>query len=294
MRIAGRTAIVTGASSGIGRATAIELANKGANVVLAARSRDKLEALADEMGGSAHQTLVVPADVTERFSVEALVRRTVEEYDAVDILVNNAGMGLYAPITGGSLENMRRLFDVNYFGAIHCMQAVVPYMLSQGGGHIVNVASVAGKISPPYMGTYAATKHALVAASDALRAELAGTGVNVTTIYPGLTQTSFTEAMLQEVEVPSIPPIVRWVDASTVARRIAQAIRWNLRDVYVSPEDVAAVGLNAIAPQVMDFGMRMFMRPSRRPIDDIKLPPYDATDEAAGSSAGDEPPSEAV
>lgn len=293
MRVAGRTAIVTGASSGIGRATAIELAGKGANVVLASRNREKLEALADDIGGSPHQVLVAPADVTERFSVEALVRRTVEEYDAVDILVNNAGMGLYAPITGGSLENMRRLFDVNYFGAIHCMQAVVPYMVSQGRGHIVNVSSVAGKVSPLYMGTYAATKHALVAASDALRAELSGTGVNVTTIYPGLTQTSFTEAMLQEVEVPNIPPFVRWVDSSTVARRIAQAIRWNLRDVYVSPEDVAAVGLNTIAPQIVDFGMRMFMRPRSRPIDDIKLPRLDAADEEA-ESADAEPPSESA
>lgn len=290
MRIAGRTAIITGASSGIGRATAIELANKGANVVLASRSRDKLEALADDIGGN-HQALVVPADVTERLSVEALVRRAVEEYDSVDILVNNAGMGLYAPITGGSLENMHKLFNVNYFGAIHCMQAVVPYMLSQGRGHIVNVSSVAGKVSPPYMGTYAATKHALVAASDALRAELSGTGVNVTTIYPGLTQTSFTEAMLQEVEAPSIPPVVRWVDSETVARRIAQAIRWNLRDVYVSPEDVAAVGLSTIAPHLVDWGMRMFMRPRSRPLDDIELPPFESTDEAA-SSAGDEPPAE--
>lgn len=290
MRIAGRTAIITGASSGIGRATAIELAHKGANVVLASRSRDKLEALASDIGGGSHQTLIAPVDVTDRFSVEALVRRTVEEYDAVDILVNNAGVGLYAPIARGSLENMRMLFDVNYFGAIHCMQAVVPYMLSQRRGHIVNVSSVAGKVSPPYMGAYAATKHALVAASDALRSELAGTGVNVSTIYPGFTQTSFTEAMVQEVEVPRIPPAVRFVDASAVARRIAQAIRWNIRDAYVSPEDIAAVGLNTIAPHLVDFGMRLFMPRPEAPAGDITLPRLEAVGEA--ESADPEPPSE--
>lgn len=286
MRIAGRTAIVTGASSGIGRATAFELAEKGANVVLAARSRDKLEAIADQIGGSSHQTLVVTTDVTDRLAVEALVRRTIEEYDAVDILVNNAGIGLYAPIAGGSLENMRRIFDVNFFGAVHCMQAVVPYMVSQRRGHIVNVSSVAGKISPPYLGAYAATKHALVAASDALRAELAGAGVHVSTIYPGLTQSSFTEAMLQEVEAPHIPPIVRFVDASVVARRIAQAIRWQVRDIYVSPEDVAAVSINTIAPHLTDLGMRLFMRTQDVPPMDIRLPQIAApADEAEAADA---------
>lgn len=276
MKIAGRTAIVTGASSGIGRATAFELAEKGANVVLAARSRDKLTAIADEIGGSSHQTLVVPTDVTDRFAVEALVRRTVEEYDAVDILVNNAGMGLYAPISGGSLENIRRIFDVNFFGAVHCMQAVAPYMVSQQRGHIVNVSSIAGKMAPPFMGAYAATKHALVAASDAIRTELAGKGVHVSTIYPGLTQSSFTEAMLQEVEVPRIPPIVRFVDSSVVARRIAQAIRWEVRDVYVSPEDIAAVSVNTFAPHLADLGMRLFMRTRDVPRVDIRLPQIEA------------------
>jgi short-subunit dehydrogenase len=291
MRIAGRTAIVTGASSGIGRATAFELAEKGANVVLASRSREKLEAVADEIGGSSRQTLVIPTDVTDRFAVEALVRRSIEEYDAVDILVNNAGMGLYAPIAGGSLENMRRIFDVNFFGAVHCMQAVVPYMVSERRGHIVNVSSVAGKISPPYMGAYAATKHALVAASDALRSELSGTGVNVSTIYPGLTQSSFTEAMIQEVEVPHIPPIVRFIDASVVARRIAQAIRWQVRDMYVSPEDIAAVSINTIAPQLADLSMRLFMRPQDVPPLDIRLPQIDASaDEPEAADA--EPPSD--
>lgn len=293
MRLAGRTAIVTGASSGIGRATALELAEKGANVVLAARRRDKLEALADEIGGSSRQTLVIPTDVTDRLAVEALVRRTVEEYDAVDILVNNAGMGLYAPIAGGSMENMRGIFDVNFFGAVHCMQAVVPYMVSQKRGHIVNVSSVAGKISPPYMGAYAATKHALGAVSDALRSELAGTGVHVSTIYPGLTQSSFTESMLQEVEVPRIPPIVRFVDASVVARRIAQAIRWQVRDIYVSPEDIAAVTVSTIAPHLADLSMRLFMRPQDVPPLDIRLPRIDAPADEPEAADAEPPPDSA-
>ncbi len=259
MRIAGRTAIVTGASSGIGEETARELAAKKANVVLASRNRARLEEVAIDLVHLPGRTLVVPTDVTDRLAVEALVRRAVEEFGSVDILVNNAGSGLFAPIATGSLENMRRLFDVNFWGAVHCIQAAVPYMQTQHQGHIVNVSSVAGRLAPPYMGAYAATKHALRAISDALRNELAGTGVGVSTIYPGLTQTSFTEAMVQEVPAPHIPPVVRFVPSKAVAERIISAIRWNLRDVFVSPEDVLAVAGTAIAPMMFDWVSRAFI-----------------------------------
>jgi short-subunit dehydrogenase len=113
------------------------------------------------------------------------------------------------------------------------------------------------------MGIYSASKFALRALSDALRVEVGGSGVRVSTIYPGLTQTSFTENMLQEVPVPAIPPVVRWATSETVARRILQAIRWGWRDVFVSPEDIAAVGFNTFAPWAMDWAMRAFMGPQR-------------------------------
>lgn len=259
MRIAGHTAIVTGASSGIGRETARLLAARSANVVLASRNRERLEEVAIDLVHLPGRTLVAPADVTDRLSVEVLVRRTVEEFGAVDILVNNAGTGLFAPIATGSMENMRRMFDVNFWGSVNCIQAVVPYMQAQRRGHIVNVSSVAGRFAPPFMGAYAATKHALRAVSDALRNEVAGSGIGVSTIYPGLTQTSFTEAMTQEVPIPQIPPVVRFVHPKAVAERIVSAVRWNLRDVFVSPEDVAAVLGAAVAPSVFDWLARMFI-----------------------------------
>jgi short-subunit dehydrogenase len=259
MRLHGRTAIITGASSGIGQALAAQLVEDHVNVVLASRNRKKLEALALDLVSLPGHTLVVPTDVTDRLAVEALVRKTAEQFGAIDILINNAGTGLFAPIAAGSPDNQRRLFDVNFWGAINCIQATVPYMQAQNRGHIVNVASIAAKITPPYMGIYSATKFALAAVSDALRAELAGTGIGVTTIYPGLTQTSFMENMTQEVEVPSIPPVARFVSSEAVARRIVQSIRLGLRDAYVSPEDVAVVGLNTIAPLLVDWTMRTFV-----------------------------------
>lgn len=257
MRLEGRTAIVTGASSGIGRETARELARRRAHVVLASRDRERLEALAAELADYPGRRLVVPTDVTDRLAVEGLVRRTVEEFDGVDVLVNNAGVGLFAPIAGGSLDNMHHLFNVNVWGAVHCIQATVPYMRRQRSGHIVNVSSIAGKVAAPYLGIYSASKFALTAISDSLRSELAGSGIGVSTVYPGLTDTSFQENMLREVDVPDPPGYLRSVGAAAVARRTAQAVRWNLRDAYVTLQDFAAVSAYPLAPSVADWALRL-------------------------------------
>ena len=258
MHLEGRTVIVTGASSGIGRATAREFARRRAHIVLASRDRDKLDALASELADYPGRRLVVPTDVTNRLAVEALVRRTVEEFDSVDVLVNNAGVGLFAPIATGSLDNMHHLFNVNFWGAVHCIQAIVPYMRRQGRGHIVNVSSVAGKVTTPYMGVYSATKFALIAASNALRSELAGTGIGVSTVYPGLTDTSFQGNMLREVDVPDLPAYLRKVGPEAVGRRIVQAVRWNLRDTYVTLADFAVVNAYPLAPGLADWALRLF------------------------------------
>jgi len=271
MNVKDRVTIVTGASTGIGREVARELVSRSAAVVLASRNREKLEALAEELAPYPGPTLVIPTDVTDRYAVEALARRTLEVFGSIDILVNNAGSGLFAPVASGSIENARHLFEVNFWGAVQCIQATAPYMQSQKRGHIVNVSSVAGWIAPPHMGMYAATKFALRAVSDALRVEMAGSGVKVSTIFPGLTQTQFTENMVQEVAAPHVPPVVRWATPQTVARRIMQAIRWGWRDVFISPEDMAAVGFTTLAPYASDWAMRAFMGPQRI-ADDFTLP----------------------
>jgi short-subunit dehydrogenase len=258
MRLQDKTVIVTGASSGIGRETAIAFARAEAKLVLASRNEAALNELAAELAPVSRRVLVVPTDVTQRATVEAMAKQAAQEMGSIDILVNNAGLGLNALLAEGSMTNIRRLFEVNVFGALHCIQAVVPYMKQQGSGQIINVSSLAGKIATPRNGAYAATKFALIAISDSLRLELAEYGIAVTTIYPGITKTPFADNVLREVEMPPVPAVVRGVPARRVANAIVRAARWEKREVYVTVTDRMAVSLKNVSPCVVDWGMRTF------------------------------------
>ncbi|MDP8946449.1 MAG: SDR family oxidoreductase, partial [Actinomycetota bacterium] len=183
----GKVAVVTGASSGIGEATARELVLRGAFVVLASRAVDKLQALQREISASGGLALAVETDVSDRDSVEAMVGRTVGELGSLDILVNNAGLGLSGRITEVRAEDVRHVFEVNAIGPLNCIQSALPHMGK--GGRIINVSSVVGRRAIPKVGAYCASKFALNALSDALRIEVADRGVSVTSVYPGTTRT---------------------------------------------------------------------------------------------------------
>jgi len=258
MRLRDRTAIVTGASTGIGRETARLFARAGANVVLASRNAEVLARVAQELEPYRGRSLPVPTDVTDAQAVEAMVSRAAEEFGSVDILVNNAGLGLYASLAEGSMENIRYLFEVNVFGALNCIRAVTPYMKRQRRGQIINVSSVAGKIAAPYEGAYAATKFALTAISDAVRLELLDHGIKVITVYPGPIGTSFRESAIKEIELPAAPPAVRRIPPVRVAQAIVKAARDERPEVYVTWFDRLAVTLKGISPRFIDWGMRRF------------------------------------
>ncbi len=184
--------VVTGASSGIGRATAVRFANEGAALVLAARSQERLERLAERLQDRfGVATLAHPCDVRQHEQVDALIEAAIARFGRIDVLVNNAGYGLYGRIEDTPDDAFRDLLETNVLGVHHAIRATLPCMRRQGAGHIVNVGSIVGKRSWPYHGAYAASKFALTGLTQALRGELAGSGVSVSLILPASTDTHF-------------------------------------------------------------------------------------------------------
>ncbi|HLG14072.1 MAG TPA: SDR family NAD(P)-dependent oxidoreductase [Blastocatellia bacterium] len=196
-KLDGQVVIVTGASAGIGEAAARRLARAGASVVIAARRRDRLEALKREIEEAGGRALAVAADVTSSDDRARLVRETMSAFGRIDALINNAGFGQRGPIELVPVENIRQNFETNLFSLIALTQLVIPIMRKQESGRIVNISSVAGRIARPLSSVYDATKHALEAISDGLRGELAPFGIKVVIIEPGFIITEFLDVANQ-------------------------------------------------------------------------------------------------
>jgi NADP-dependent 3-hydroxy acid dehydrogenase YdfG len=188
--LSGRTALVTGASAGIGHAVARTLAAAGASIALTARRADRLEAHCDEIRAAGGQALALPADVADVDQVREVVGRTIDELGGLDILVNNAGIMKITPITENAIDDWTRMVDVNVKGVLHFLSAALPHMLEQRSGHIVSVGSVAGRRPFPGATVYAATKFAVRALGWGLHLELGNAhGIRVTDIQPGYVAT---------------------------------------------------------------------------------------------------------
>lgn len=259
MEIRGKTVLVTGASEGIGRATAIAFARAGARIVLAARRLERLDEVAKEIAASGGEAFAVVADVADDASVDAMARAATERFGGVDILVNNAGYGLMGPLAELAVDDVRQNFEVNVFGVLRCVRAVVPEMRRRGGGHIVNVSSVLGGMTLPYLGPYAATKHALNALTASLRAELRPDRIGVSLIVPGRIDTGFSENAQRPTGHRS-PGAYRGIPPERVAAAILGAVRHNRRRVtapfWYWPIPVA----RALAPDIIDARLEKKMR----------------------------------
>jgi len=180
---------VTGASSGIGEATALACARAGAAVALAARRAERIEALAAQIVADGGRAIAVPTDVGDEQQAQAFVQRAHAELGRLDVLVNNAGVMLLGPIENAPTEEWRRMIHANVFGVLYCTHAALPLMHAQGSGHIVNVSSVAGRVARQGSGVYNLTKFGVGAFSESLRQEGVAMGVRVTLIEPGAVST---------------------------------------------------------------------------------------------------------
>lgn len=187
MDIKNKVVIVTGASQGIGRATAKLLASRGAKVVLAARSSDALSLFAEELPGS----FAVATDMRSEDAILNLIERTMEKFGRIDILINNAGQGMYSPVEKIDVEKYKEMMELNVYGVLRAMEAVIPLMRKQGGGMIVNVSSRVSKNYYPNLAAYASTKYALNALSLTARTELVPDHIVVSVMHPKMTATDF-------------------------------------------------------------------------------------------------------
>ncbi len=244
VELSGQVVAVTGASSGIGEATALACARAGAAVSLAARRTERIDALAERIVADGGRALAVTADVGEEDQARSFLQRTQAELGRLDVLVNNAGVMLLGPITDAPTEEWRRMVHANVFGVLYCTHAALPLMREQGAGHIVNVSSVAGRIARQGSGVYNLTKFGVGAFSESLRQEALAFGVRVTLIEPG--------AVATELPGHNRPEVLE-----QMAKRFAGV-------TPLSAEDIAGAVLYAIGQPENVSVNEILVRPSKQ------------------------------
>jgi NADP-dependent 3-hydroxy acid dehydrogenase YdfG len=230
--IQGRVVVITGASSGLGEATARLLSAQGAAVVMGARRTDRLQALADALATGGGKALALATDVTRRDQVKRLVDAAVQAYGRIDVMINNAGLMPHSPLERLKVEDWDRTIDVNIKGVLYGIAAALPYMKEQKSGQIINVSSVAGHKVGPGSAVYAATKHAVLALSEGLRQEVKPYNIRTTVISPGAVATELPDSITEPDVSENIHKFYEAyaIPADSFARAVAFAIS--------QPEDV--------------------------------------------------------
>jgi dehydrogenase/reductase SDR family member 7B len=251
-RVQNAVTIITGASSGIGKATAVAFARAGARLVLSGRSPERLESLKVELERFGNEVLLVPSDVTRAADMERLVRETITRFGRVDIAFCCAGIYVRSAVKDLSLESIERCMNVNFYGTVHLVQAVLPLMLAQRSGHIVAMTSVDGKKGLPPDAAYVASKFAATGFMDVLRQELHGTGVYASTILPGRVDTP----MIDNLDVPLASAKI---SSARVGRAVLRAVRTRRRELvipFAGPKFLIVA--SALWPGLGDWLVRIF------------------------------------
>jgi short-subunit dehydrogenase len=247
MQIENKVVLITGASEGIGAACVAEFRERGAHVSITARSEDKLRAVAGA------EALITPGDITSPDTRRRIVEATIQRFGRVDILINNAGAGLYSPAWSAPEDKARALFELNLFAPLAMVQLVAPHMRRQRSGVIVNVGSIAGRMTLPWFTLYSVSKYAIGSLTDGLRMELKRDGVHAITVCPGYVDTRFQSNILGGRVPPGIARSRRFtITAGQCAKAIAQGVERNARTVVTPRSGWLLIALARIFPGVVN------------------------------------------
>ncbi len=229
--------LITGASSGLGRALAYKIAEEGGNILIGSRKREILENIKEEILSKFKVKVITTfLDVTDERSVKNFIFVALETFDSLDCLINNAGMGLYSKIEDVKSEDFQKLFDLNIKGVFLPTREVVSYMKEQGRGIIVNVSSLAGYVGTPFMSIYSATKFAVRGFTDSLRRELKPFRIKVIGVYPGPFESDFFKNAINKIGATSVSKNrLMWSDSEKVAREIIKGIKRGRKNIYIKP-----------------------------------------------------------
>ena len=250
--IANKVIIVTGASSGIGRAVALALARERARLVLVARRQPLLESLADEVRKEGGTVLVLALDLRDRGQAEKMIATTREQFERIDVLINNAGFGYLGTVEETPAAVVREIFDLNFEAPLLASQLAIPIMKAHGGGHIINVSSVVGRRGLPLNGIYCATKFALQGISESLRLEVKDAGIDVSIVNPAATESEFGDHVRRGGVKAKFKPTGHVQSAEEVARSIVKCIRRPKLEVYPNSRSRLLTWASALSPALVD------------------------------------------
>jgi len=265
-KIADKVIIVTGASSGIGRATAVALGREGAKLALVARRENRLRELEAEIGRDA---LVLPLDLRDKQQVEQMIRSTADRFGRIDVLINNAGFGFMGSVESTPQSVVREIFDLNFDAPLLACQLVIPLMKRQGGGHIINVSSVVGRRGLPLNGIYCATKFALDGISESLRIELKDLNIDVSIISPSSTESEFGDHVRRGDVQARFKPVWQVQTAEQVADSIVRCIKDPKIEVFPHRISRLVAWCNALAPSLLDRIVMRYFRNRMRSLSTV-------------------------
>jgi short-subunit dehydrogenase len=259
-RFEDKVVLITGASGGIGKASAIDFAKEGAKLALVSRSKEKLEKVAQEIKQYTDEVIVIPTDVSNQVEVNNMISEIINRFGTIDYLFNNAGSSYVGGVEKSDyVENVKKMFEVDYLGTVYVTKAVLPHMRNQGSGHIMNMSSVVGRKAFPKFGGYSSIMHALSGFSDSLRQELRGTGINVSIIHPALTQTN----LLDHINPEDMPPPFKNMTpmkVEKVSKAVLDGFHYNHTRIVVPFQPKLLLFWDAVSPAIGDLFVRLFSK----------------------------------